>query len=160
MFCPLIFTWRRRDQQRHVSSSFSMPITRKTFLYFFSSLPSSHSHLHDNSGNAGNSCNNQAQQKQRRLTRQKKLRHVTDDEIGLRFNDIDRAFSSPCSPDMTVARKSRSPDRLEHWSSSAVPKPLPLPEVFRNRKSKTSGSSPGSSQLASPDEVLASAVGR
>ncbi|MBA0775254.1 hypothetical protein Gotri_010410, partial [Gossypium trilobum] len=38
--------------------------------------------------------------------------------------------------------------------------PLPLPEGFFNRKSKTSGSSPGPSKLASPDERLASAVGR
>ncbi|XWS59073.1 hypothetical protein CRYUN_Cryun08bG0090900 [Craigia yunnanensis] len=133
-----------------------MPNSRNFFPFFSSSLPSSHSHLHDNSSNAGNSCNNQAQQ-QRRLTRQKKLRHVTDDELGLRFNDIYGSFSSPCSPDITAARKSRSPDGSEHWSSSAVP--LPLPKVFINRKLKTSGSSPGPSQLASPDEGLASAVG-
>ena len=158
MFCPLIFTWRRRDQQRHVSSFFlSMPISRKTSPYFSSSLPS---HLHDNSANAGNSCNNQVQQHRPRLTRLRKLRHVTDDELGLRFNGIDRLFSSPGSPYTTPASKSRSPDRLEHWSLSAVPKPLPLPEVFRNRKSKTSGSSPGTSQLASPGEGLASLVGR
>ncbi|XP_022772825.1 mitogen-activated protein kinase kinase kinase 5-like isoform X2 [Durio zibethinus] len=139
---------------------FSMPISRKTSPSLSSSLPSSHSHLHDNSYNAGNSCNNQGQQQQRRLTRQRKLRHATDDELGLRFSDIDRSFSSPGSPVRTPARKLRSPDWLEHWSSSAVPKPLPLPEVFRNRKSKTSGSSPGPSQLASPDDGLTSSVGR
>ncbi|XP_007017362.2 PREDICTED: mitogen-activated protein kinase kinase kinase YODA isoform X1 [Theobroma cacao] len=140
-----------------------MPISR-AFPYLSSSLPSRHS-LHDDTGNAGYSSspgggdgNNRAQQ-QRRLTRQRKLRHVTDDELGLRFNDIDRSFSSPGSPD-TAARKSRNPDCLEHWSSSAVPKPLPLPELFTNRKPKTSGSSPGPSQLASPDEEPASAFGR
>ncbi|XVE94827.1 hypothetical protein REPUB_Repub02eG0043200 [Reevesia pubescens] len=135
-----------------------MPIlSRKSFSYFSSYLPSSHDH---NSSRVGDSFNNQSQQQQRRLTRQKKLRHVTDDELGLRFNDIDRSFSSPGSPNTTSVRKSRSSDVLEHWSSSAVPKPLPLPEVFINRKLKTSGSSPGPSQLASPDEGLASAIGR
>ncbi|XVE69997.1 hypothetical protein DITRI_Ditri10aG0036300 [Diplodiscus trichospermus] len=125
-----------------------MANTRKSFPYFSSSLPSSHSHLHDNAANAGNSSNNHAQPQQRRLTRQRKLRHVTDDELGLRFKDVHLSFSSPGSPDMTAGRKSRSHDRLDHWSSSAVPKPLPLPEVFKNQKSKTSSSSPGPSQLA------------
>ncbi|MFQ6665283.1 hypothetical protein Gotur_032054 [Gossypium turneri] len=136
-----------------------MPISRKTSPHFSSSLPSFHSDLHRNAGNAGNSCNNQAQQ-QRRLTRQRKLRHLTDDELGLRFGDIHRSFSSPCSPDTPARMDSKSPERLEHWSSYAEPKPLPLPEGFFNRKSKTSGSSPGPSKLASPDERLASAVGR
>ncbi|KAA3488834.1 mitogen-activated protein kinase kinase kinase YODA-like [Gossypium australe] len=136
-----------------------MPISRKTSPHFSSSLPSFHSDLHRNAGNAGNSCNNQAQQ-QRRLTRQRKLRHLTDDELGLRFGDIHRSFSSPCSPDTPARMDSKSPERLEHWSSYAEPKPLPLPEGFFNRKSKTPGSSPGPSKLASPDERLASAVGR
>ncbi|KAK5831805.1 hypothetical protein PVK06_015604 [Gossypium arboreum] len=136
-----------------------MPISRKTSPHFSSSLPSFHSDLHRNAGNAGNSCNNQAQQ-QRRLTRQRKLRHLTDDELGLRFGDIHRSFSSPCSPDTPARMDSKSPERLEHWSSYAEPKPLPLPEGFFNRKSKTPVSSPGPSKLASPDERLASAVGR
>ncbi|KAG8494175.1 hypothetical protein CXB51_011841 [Gossypium anomalum] len=97
---------------------------------------------------------------QRRLTRQRKLRHLTDDELGLRFGDIHRSFSSPCSPDAPARMDSKSPERLEHWSSYAEPKPLPLPEGFFNLKSKTPGSSPGLSKLASPDERLASAVGR
>ncbi|GMI91193.1 hypothetical protein HRI_002788600 [Hibiscus trionum] len=133
-----------------------MPISRKKYS---SSLPSSRSHLHNNAGNAGNSSNNQAQQ-QRRLTRQRKLRHLTDDELGSRFGDIHRSFSSPCSPDTPPGKDSRSPERLDHWSSYAEPKPLPLPEVFLNRKSTTSASSPGPRKLASPDERLASAVGR
>ncbi|TYJ35102.1 hypothetical protein E1A91_A05G213700v1 [Gossypium mustelinum] len=136
-----------------------MPISCKTSPHFSSSLPSFHSDLHRNAGNAGNSCNNQAQQ-QRRLTRQRKLRHLTDDELGLRFGDIHRSFSSPCSPDTPARMDSKSPERLEHWSSYAEPKPLPLPEGFFNRKSKTPVSSPGPSKLASPDERLASAVGR
>ncbi|KAE8715510.1 Mitogen-activated protein kinase kinase kinase YODA [Hibiscus syriacus] len=106
-----------------------MPISRKNFPLISSSLPSSGSHIHDNAGKTGNSCNNQAQQ-QRRLTRQRRLRHLTDDEVGLRFGDIPRSFSSPCSPDTPAAKDSRSPERLDHWSSYAEPKPLPLPEVF------------------------------
>ncbi|KAE8690018.1 Mitogen-activated protein kinase kinase kinase 5, putative isoform 2 [Hibiscus syriacus] len=94
-------------------------------------------------------------QQQRRLTRLRKLRHVTDDQIGLTSNHIiDRSFSLPGSPETTLARndcKPRSLDGLQHWSSSAVPKPLPLPEVFMNQKSNVSGTS----QLASPDERLA-----
>ncbi|XVF63981.1 hypothetical protein PTKIN_Ptkin09bG0130300 [Pterospermum kingtungense] len=134
-----------------------MPFSRKSF-HFLSSLPS---HLHDNNTGNGENGNNQSQHRQRRLTRQRKLRHVTVDELGLKFTDIDRSFSSPCSPDTTTdARKSMSADRLDHWSSSAVPKPLPLPEVFRDMKSKTSGSSPGPSQLSPPGEGLASGVGR
>ncbi|XVF36214.1 hypothetical protein REPUB_Repub19eG0039100 [Reevesia pubescens] len=136
-----------------------MPISRKTFPYFSSSLPSSSSlsQVHDNTANEGN---NQTQHQKRRLTRQKKIRHVTHDELGLRFNDIVRSFSSPGSPDTPAARKSKSPDGLEHWSLSAVPKPLPLPEVFVNRKVKSSCSSHCPNQLASPDELLSSAVGR
>ncbi|KAK8551920.1 hypothetical protein V6N13_120350 [Hibiscus sabdariffa] len=136
-----------------------MPISRKEFSHLSSSLPSSRSHLHNNTAIAGSSCNDQAQQ-QRRLTRQRKLRHLTDDEVGERFGDIHRSFSSPCSPDTPVGKDSRSPERLGHWSSLPEPKPLPLPEVFLNRKSTTSASSPGPSKLASPDERLASAVGR
>ncbi|XP_039033006.1 uncharacterized protein LOC120168293, partial [Hibiscus syriacus] len=135
-----------------------MPISHKNFL-FSSSLPSSGSHLHKNAGKTGNSFNNQAQQ-QRRLTRQRRPRHLTDDEVGLRFGDIHRSFSSPCSPETPAGKDSRSPEGLDHWSSYAEPKPLPLPEVFLNRKSMTSGSSPGPCKLASPDERLTSAVGR
>ncbi|KAE8659082.1 Mitogen-activated protein kinase kinase kinase 5, putative isoform 2 [Hibiscus syriacus] len=92
-----------------------MPISREN-SHLCSSLPSSRSHLHNNAGNAGNSCNIQAQ-KQRRLTRQRKLRHLTDDELGSRFADIHRSFSSPCSPDTPVGKDLRSTERLDHWSS-------------------------------------------
>ncbi|OMO74876.1 hypothetical protein COLO4_26442 [Corchorus olitorius] len=132
-----------------------MPISRKTFPHVSKSLPSPDS-LHDNT--SGNAVNNQTQQ-QRRLTRQRKLRHLTDDDLGIfSFSCKDRPFSLPGSP-VTARTKLRSPDGLEHWSSSAVPKPLPLPEVFGNRKSNTPGSSPGPSQLSSPDEGLGPASG-
>lgn len=55
----------------------------------------------------------------RKLTRQRKLRHVGDDELGLR-----PVKSLPASPDKDS--ESRSP---HHWSRSAVPQPLPLPEL-------------------------------
>ncbi|KAE8727965.1 Mitogen-activated protein kinase kinase kinase 5, putative isoform 2 [Hibiscus syriacus] len=150
------------NSKKHASlvpAFLSMPISRKKFSLLSSSLPSSRSHLHDNAGKAGNSCNNQAQQK-RCLTRQRRFRHLTDDEVGLRFGDIHSSLSSPCSHDTPAGKDSGSPERLDHWSSYAEPKPLPLPEVFLNRKSTTSGSSPGPSKLASPDERLATAVGR
>lgn len=56
--------------------------------------------------------NNGGKQCKKKLTRQKKLRYVTDEEIGLSF----------------VNRSNDSPDS-DHWSLSAVPKPLPLPAL-------------------------------
>lgn len=52
----------------------------------------------------------------KRLTRQKNLRYIGDDEVGL------RAQSMPVSPQFST---SKSPF---HWSKSAVPQPLPLPD--------------------------------
>ncbi|CAK9178609.1 unnamed protein product [Ilex paraguariensis] len=63
----------------------------------------------------------------RKLTRQRKLRHVSDAELGLRVNH-DRSQSLPVSPDSGV----RSPRNVGHWSSWAVPQPLPLPELNRS----------------------------
>ncbi|CAA3025962.1 mitogen-activated kinase kinase kinase YODA-like [Olea europaea subsp. europaea] len=81
-----------------------------------------------------NSCKNNEQG--RKLTRQRKLRHATDDELGLRpgvFNE--RSQSCPVSPDSSSAwrpaSEPRTPRRADvgHWSKSAVPQPLPLPEL-------------------------------
>ncbi|XP_060199511.1 mitogen-activated protein kinase kinase kinase 5-like [Lycium barbarum] len=71
----------------------------------------------------------------RRLTRQRKLRHVSDDDLGLRSPNIqaliidERSKSLPVSTDCYVdlGSSSRSPHHhLRHCS--AVPLPLPLPE--------------------------------
>ncbi|XP_031373373.1 mitogen-activated protein kinase kinase kinase 5-like isoform X2 [Punica granatum] len=63
----------------------------------------------------------------RRLTRQRKLRHATDDELGLSLSR-----STPVSPESTP--KSRSPPGgvNRRWST-AVPQPLPLPELVSGR---------------------------
>ncbi|XP_075088686.1 mitogen-activated protein kinase kinase kinase 5 [Nicotiana tabacum] len=74
----------------------------------------------------------------RRLIRQRKLRHVSDDELGLRGLNIqsliidERSKSLPVSPEFYVdfGSGSRSPHHLRHCSkSSPVPLPLPLPEL-------------------------------
>ncbi|XP_022879928.1 mitogen-activated protein kinase kinase kinase 5-like isoform X2 [Olea europaea var. sylvestris] len=81
--------------------------------------------------NSSNKNNGQG----KKLTRQRKLRHATDDELGLRsavFNE--RSQSCPVSPDSCSAwgpeSESHTPSRADigHWSKSAVPQPLPLPE--------------------------------
>lgn len=59
----------------------------------------------------------------RKLTRQRKLRHVTEFDLGLQPVD-DRSKSLPVSPNSG----SLSPPTFRHWSASAVPQPLPLPE--------------------------------
>ncbi|CAN4092764.1 unnamed protein product [Withania somnifera] len=72
----------------------------------------------------------------RRLTRQRKLRHVSDDDLGLRRPNIqaliidERSKSLPGSY-ADFGSDSRS-SHHHHWSksgSSAVPLPLPLPEI-------------------------------
>lgn len=80
----------------------------------------------------------------RRLTRQRKLRHVSDDDLGLRRPNIqaliidERSKSLPGSPDLYADFGSGSESshhrHLRHCSkSSAVPLPLPLPELKQNR---------------------------
>ncbi|GLT92221.1 hypothetical protein SLE2022_100690 [Rubroshorea leprosula] len=135
-----------------------MPSSQKTSPPALSSSSSSSSSsptpshpLHDG-GNAGKCANGRGNAFfQRRLTRQRKLRHVSDDDLGLQLNDNCRS-NSP-SPDS--ARKSRSPDGSEHWSYRASPKPLPLPGLVVDRKPKLS--SPP--YLGSLDEG-SSAIGR
>ncbi|KAM4129581.1 hypothetical protein ACJW30_01G034100 [Castanea mollissima] len=91
----------------------------------------------------------------RRLTRQRKIRHASDRELGLRSRSSDGIGSSdPHPPDST--RKSRSPSgtefESEHWSLSAVPQPLPpLPVNFSlTRRSESTGQAghPGSPEEA------------
>lgn len=102
------------------------------------------------SGNAGNFFKNRVQSSSfnnRKLTRVRKLRHVPDNELGLLI--ADRACSASASPDS--ARKSPSPGSSDHWSSSAVPKPLPLPDLASLlRKPESSGSNSGHG-FESPD---------
>lgn len=65
----------------------------------------------------------------RRLNRQRKLRYVTEDGLGL------CPQSTPVSPD--DGSESRSP---HHWSKSAVPLPLPLPELISLQRNCNSSS--------------------
>lgn len=64
--------------------------------------------------------------KKKQLTRQRKFRrvsaefHVPEDDDG----DISKSKSLPDSPDFDLKSPRRSP---QHWSFSAVPQPLPLP---------------------------------
>ncbi|KAJ0024877.1 hypothetical protein Pint_08857 [Pistacia integerrima] len=104
------------------------------------------------SGNAGNFLQSPGQSSPntiRKLRRMRKLRHATDDELGL--SSTDRS-----SPSSGLTRKSRSSD---HWSSFAVPIPLPLPESSVLRRPDSSGSNPGHS-LQLPEEGLSSSLGR
>ncbi|KAK9271230.1 hypothetical protein L1049_026820 [Liquidambar formosana] len=76
------------------------------------------------------------QSQRRKLTRQRKLRHVEDQELGLEV--IDRARSLPVSPDSILGEQ--PPGGVDHWSSFAVPQPLPLPElstIIRRREGKS-----------------------
>ena len=122
-----------------------MPL--KIFSSSSSSLsPSTPSSDHSN-GIAGNSVHNRGQSSQRRLTRQRKLRHLSDhDIIGLHFRETSSLPASPQSP-----RKSRSPGcSSEHWSSSAVPQPLPLPESPLTRRPESTIANSGHSPLGYP----------
>ncbi|XP_057973343.1 mitogen-activated protein kinase kinase kinase 5-like isoform X2 [Malania oleifera] len=55
-----------------------------------------------------------------RLTRQRKLRHVTDSELGLSPSRESHSWSGEGSP---------AAGGIARWSTSAVPQPLPLPEL-------------------------------
>ncbi|KAK4771003.1 hypothetical protein SAY87_031535 [Trapa incisa] len=83
----------------------------------------------------------------RRLTRSRKLRHATDDELGLgHLRSPCLSRSMPVSPESTPQPRS-PPGGAEGWWSTAVPQPLPLPELVSGR-----GSSPGTGpgNLGSP----------
>lgn len=62
---------------------------------------------------------------QRRLTRQGRLRYLTDKDVGLHSTT-----SLPASPLPSFKSGSNS----DHWSSSAVPQPLPLPDSPLTRR--------------------------
>ncbi|XP_022961725.1 mitogen-activated protein kinase kinase kinase 5-like [Cucurbita moschata] len=84
---------------------------------------------------------------QRRLTRQRKLRHLTDREIGV---ELPRSF--PDSPDLSA--KPRSPlGGSERWSSPALPQPLPLPELFPVRNPESDSWFSGQGRVVSPIET-------
>ncbi|KAH8516500.1 hypothetical protein H0E87_004732 [Populus deltoides] len=90
-------------------------------------------------GTARNSCNTRGQSFMRKkLERQRKLRHVSDQELGLNLTLTDRPNSPPADPDS--AKKSWSPGGADHWSSVAVPHPLPVPESLLTRKRELLGS--------------------
>ncbi|GLT47027.1 hypothetical protein SLA2020_207490 [Shorea laevis] len=131
-----------------------MPSSQKVRPAALSSSPTPSQSL-DDSGNAGKFTDTRENSStQRRLTRQRKLRHVSDDDVGLQSNVNGRSHSLTNSPDS--AGKLRSPDGQEHWSSSATPKPLPRPESFIHRR-------PQSSSPAYPislDEGHSTAIGR
>lgn len=89
--------------------------------------------------NSSNKNNGQG----KKLTRQRKLRHATDDELGLRSAVFsERSQSCPVSPDSVSAwgpaSEPRTPSRADvgHWSKSAVPQPLPLPLPESNSQPK------------------------
>ncbi|KAH6765039.1 mitogen-activated protein kinase kinase kinase 5 [Perilla frutescens var. hirtella] len=77
-------------------------------------------------------------QKRKLLTRQRKLRHVTDDEVGVNSTSTavieERSQSWPVSPVSGSVPASGAPTPhhaayVDHWSKSVVPQPLPRPEM-------------------------------
>ncbi|KAF2324421.1 hypothetical protein GH714_013874 [Hevea brasiliensis] len=110
------------------------------------------------SGNAGNFFNNRGQSSftQRRLTRQRKLRHVSEHELGLQF--IDPLNSPHGSPDS--AQKPRSLGSSDRWFSSAVPQPLPLPEWPLTKRPDLLGSIFCQGHPGSPEEGPSSVLRR
>ncbi|KZV54585.1 mitogen-activated protein kinase kinase kinase YODA-like [Dorcoceras hygrometricum] len=62
----------------------------------------------------------------KKLTRQRKLRYLTDEEVANGRSSLDGSQSCPVSPD---SRSEQRTPPATHWSDSAVPQPLPLPDV-------------------------------
>lgn len=94
---------------------------------------------------------------QRRLTRQRKLRHVSDRDLG--WQPDEGSCSSP-SESPGSARKSWSPGESEHWSCSAVPQRLPLPEFPSSWRPESTALNSGQAHLGSPNEGPSSSLGR
>ncbi|KAG6585640.1 Mitogen-activated protein kinase kinase kinase 5, partial [Cucurbita argyrosperma subsp. sororia] len=84
---------------------------------------------------------------QRRLTRQRKLRHLTDRDI--RF---EQPRSFPDSPDL-LSKSKTGLGGSERWSSIALPQPLPLPEFFPIRNPESGSWSSGQGRGGSPFET-------
>ncbi|XP_040999224.1 mitogen-activated protein kinase kinase kinase 5-like isoform X2 [Juglans microcarpa x Juglans regia] len=91
---------------------------------------------------------------QRRLTRQRKLRHPSDRDLGLQLSE-GSYLSPPGSP-----KKSHSWGESEHWSCSAVPQRLPLPELSSSWRPESTALNSGHARLGSPKEGSASSLGR
>ncbi|KAI4316747.1 hypothetical protein L6164_024695 [Bauhinia variegata] len=125
------------------------------------SMPSLVSGIQQTEGdsNADNFVHNMGQSlQQRRLTRQRKLRHLSPHDVGLHFTDTEPS-SLPATPQSS--RKSMSPGGSDHWSSSAVPQPLPLPESPLTRRPESTTPNTGQAQIVStPVEHPGSAFGR
>ncbi|BAT95165.1 hypothetical protein VIGAN_08183700, partial [Vigna angularis var. angularis] len=64
-----------------------------------------------------------------RLTRQRKLRHLSDHDIGFSFFHSTDSFSALPEP--------RYHSASEHRSLSSLPQPLPLPEASLTRRAKS-----------------------
>ncbi|XP_054798590.1 mitogen-activated protein kinase kinase kinase 5-like isoform X2 [Prosopis cineraria] len=138
-----------------VSQPPQMPLSRKSSSSP-SPIPSTPSSIYpfplkqtdiDAAGNAANFVHSTEQPPphRRRLTRVRKLRHLTDHDVGLHLTDDSSLLASP-----PPSLKSRSSGGSEHWSSSAVPQPLPLPESPLTRRPESTGPNPGQFQLGSP----------
>ncbi|XP_065881364.1 mitogen-activated protein kinase kinase kinase 5-like isoform X2 [Euphorbia lathyris] len=119
-----------------------MPFLKKT-VYSSSSTPSSPSFCAtQTSTNVADSLSDR-----RKLTRQRKLRHVTHRDIGLHFTD---PFNSPHD---SPGSATKQPSSSNPWFSSAVPQPLPLPETPLTKRPESSGWNFGQPLLGSPDEL-------
>ncbi|KAJ6878858.1 mitogen-activated protein kinase kinase kinase 5-like [Populus alba x Populus x berolinensis] len=127
---------------------------------FFSKTPSSSmpsspsvSSTKDNSNNCSNTTGtswiNRGQSFMlKKMERQRKPRPVCEQDLG--SNLTDRPNSPSGDPDS--AKKSRSPSGTDHWSSVAVPHPLPVPESRLTRRQEPLGSILGHGHLGSPEE--------
>ncbi|KAJ6685931.1 MAP KINASE KINASE KINASE SSK2-RELATED-RELATED [Salix purpurea] len=119
---------------------------------FVSSPKDSSSNCHDTAGNSGNTRGQSFMQK--KLERKRNFRHVSEQDLGLDFTD--RPYSPPADPDS--AKKSLSPGGTDHWSSAAVPHPLPLPESLLTWRRESSVLTQG--HLGSSEEGPGHVLGR
>ncbi|KAJ6335160.1 hypothetical protein OIU78_011908 [Salix suchowensis] len=119
---------------------------------FVSSPKDSSSNCHDTAGNSGNTRGQSFMQK--KLERKRNFRHVSEQDLGLDFTD--RPHSPPADPDS--AKKSLSPSGTDHWSSAAVPHPLPVPESLLTWRRESSVLTQG--HLGSSEEGPGHVLGR
>ncbi|KAF9668607.1 hypothetical protein SADUNF_Sadunf14G0021200 [Salix dunnii] len=131
-------------------------------MHFFSKTPSSSSmpsspSVPSTKDNNTNNCRSTATNSWiargqsfmiKKLERQRKPRHVSEQDLGSNLTDRPKSPSgNPCS-----AKKSRSPRGMDHWSSVAVPHPLPVPESLLTRRQEPLSSILGHGHLGSPEE--------